>query len=44
MTFLRSFWSNPVVAAKKAVEAPKKAIIERASGAYSKRGEHRNII
>ena len=33
-----------VVAAKKAVLAPKNAIIASASGANSKRGEHRSIM
>jgi hypothetical protein len=41
MTFLRSFCSKPVVAAKKAVVAPKKHTTERMYGEYSNKGEHR---
>ena len=38
------FFNFEVVAAKKAVDAPKKAITLKALGAYSKRGEHRSNI
>ena len=40
----KSFCNNPVVAAKNAVLAPKKAITARALGANSNKGEHRSII
>lgn len=36
---LRSFWTKPLVAAKKAVVAPTKVITNKAVGLYSNIGE-----
>jgi hypothetical protein len=38
-----SFWTNPIVAAKKAVEAPITVITAKAVSEYSIKGEHRMI-
>jgi hypothetical protein len=42
MTRLMSFCSKPVVAAKKAVNAPTQVITTRVVGANSSKGEDRN--
>lgn len=36
-----SFWTNPTLAAKKAVRVPRIVITVNAVGAYSSKGEHR---
>ena len=44
MTRLMSFWARPTVAANRAVTAPVRAMIDDATGAYSKIGESRQTM
>ena len=43
MTFFKSFWTKPIVAAKNAVITPTITTKSSVFGAYSNKGEHRII-